>query len=208
MTRFDDVKVEFRLSHQGKDFIPDCYLTNSTGENEPLFFEVRVTSKNSDAKIASGNPILEMVVRDKDLLPSNEREERCLEAVNVLFLPRDLTLWHNFELPTRKDGLCLVRRTSEAPVLAAPKRVPQYTYTGMSLTPPEVYRGNGANGRFLMTLTWFPWNGARILWDMDARHYLVIQDGIEHGVFLNHGLAYEFCRAQGARKGDGIGEEF
>lgn len=208
LTRFDDVRVECRLSHQGQEFIPDCYLTDSTGENPSLFFEVRVTSKNSDAKLASGTPILEMIVRDKDMPSQHEREVKCLAAISGLFLPKDLIQWHSFELPPRKDGLCLIHRAGKAPVPSAPKRVPQYTFTGKSLTPPEVYRGDGSNGRFLMTLTWFTRNGARILWDMDARHYLVIQDGIDHGVFPNHGLAYEFCQAQGARKGDGIGEEF
>ena len=213
---FDAVTVEHRFSHQGKAFIPDCMLMDSWDLEPPLFFEVCVTSKVSDLKVAAGLPILEMLVRKKDHL-SADREGQCLEAIQKAFLPRDLVQWHNFELPAVPEATCQIelarlreaqQQRLQASSLALPLRQPYTsqgrepkTFQSSRCVPDDLYRSLVNDlaklreaGRHLVFLTYFEFNQAFVCRDMDTRLYIVLYDHRDYGPFPNHGAAFDYCK--------------
>lgn len=216
LRRFDAVTVERRFNHQGKAFIPDCMLTDSRGQEPPLFFEVCVTSKVSDLKVAAGLPILEMLVRKKDHL-SADREAQCLEAIQKGFLPSDLVQWHNFELPAVPGATCQnelarlreihqqrLQALSLAPTLRQPythrEEYPK-TFQSSRSVPDDIYRALVNDlaklreaGRNLVFLTYFDFNQAFVCRDMDTRLWIVLHDHRDYGPFPNHGAAFDYCK--------------
>ena len=216
---YDDVKVEQRHSHKEKDFIPDCILLDKWEQYKPLFFEVCVTSKVSDNKIAAGYPIVEMLVSKQFTHYLNDCESQCLEAINNLVLPRDLIKWHNFDLPALTTATCLhelERLRLERSRLQTPQRRlninPSFpersssleanqTQEGTSILPENFLTGPiatclaelNADGRDLKFMKYFPFNGSSIFRDKNSIQYVVIYNLRIWKLFYNYVAAFNFC---------------